>query len=62
MNFEKGDIVGVLIKKLTKYNDGRGYLVETFREDTLPDRLKPAMSYVSFSKPGAARGSHEHLK
>jgi len=62
MNFKKGDIEGVLIKKLTKYTDERGYLVETFREDTLPDRLKPAMSYVSFTKPGAARGPHEHLK
>jgi dTDP-4-dehydrorhamnose 3,5-epimerase len=62
MNFKKGDIEGVLIKKLTKYTDERGYLVETFREDTLPNRLKPAMSYVSFTKPGAARGPHEHLK
>ena len=62
MNFKKGDIEGVLIKKLTKYRDERGYLVETFREDTLPDRLKPAMSYVSFTKPGIARGPHEHLK
>jgi len=62
MNFKKGDIEGVLIKKLTKYTDERGYLVETFREDILPDRLKPAMSYVSFTKPGIARGPHEHLQ
>ena len=62
MNFKKGDIEGVIIKKLTKYTDERGYLVETFREDTLPDRLKPAMSYVSFTKPGIARGPHEHIK
>jgi len=62
MNFKKGDIEGVLIKKLTKYTDERGYLVETFRKDTLPVKLKPAMSYVSFTKPGAARGPHEHLK
>lgn len=62
MNFKKGNIEGVIIKKLTKYMDKRGYLVETFREDTLPDRLKPAMSYVSFTKPGAVRGPHEHLK
>ena len=60
MNFKKGDIEGVLIKKLTKYMDERGYLVEIFREDTLPDRLKPVMSYVSFTKPGIARGPHEH--
>jgi len=61
MNFKKGDIKGVIIKKLTKYMDKRGYLVETFREDTLPDRLKPAMSYVSFTKPGITRGPHEHM-
>ena len=62
MTFKKGDIEGVLIKKLTKYTDERGCLVETFREDTLHDRLKPAMSYVSFTKPGIARGPHEHKK
>jgi dTDP-4-dehydrorhamnose 3,5-epimerase len=62
MNFKKGDIEGVIIKKLIKYKDKRGYVVETFRDDTLPDRLKPAMSYVSFTKPGATRGPHEHLK
>jgi dTDP-4-dehydrorhamnose 3,5-epimerase len=62
MNFKKGDIEGVLIKKLTKYTDERGHLVETFREDNLPDRLKPVMSYVSFTKPGVYRGPHEHIK
>ena len=40
----------------------RGYLFETFREDTLPDRFKPVMNYVPFTKPGIARGPHEHLK
>ena len=62
MNFKKSDIKGVLIKKITKYTDERGYLVETFREDTLPDRLKLVMCYVAFTKPGASRGPHEHLK
>lgn len=32
MNFKKGDIGGIIIKKLTKYTDERSYLVETFRE------------------------------
>jgi len=54
MNFKKGDIERVSFKKLTKYTDERGYLVETFREDTLPDRLRPVMSYISFTKPGVA--------
>ena len=62
MKFKKGDIEGIIIKKLTKYTDERGYLIETFREDTLPDRLKPVMSYISFTKPGIARGPHEHRK
>ena len=62
MKFKKGNIEGVIIKKLTKSMDERGYLAETFREDTLPDRLKPVMSYVSFTKPGIARGPHEHRK
>jgi dTDP-4-dehydrorhamnose 3,5-epimerase len=62
MNFKKGAIEGVIIKKLTKYTDERGYLIETFREDILPDILKPVMSYVSFTKPEIARGPHEHLK
>jgi len=62
MNFKKSDIEGVIIKKLTKYTDERGHLVETIREDTLPNRLKPVMSYVSFTKPGVYRGPHEHIK
>ena len=62
MKFKKDNIEGVIIKKLTKSMDERGYLVETFREDILPDRLKPVMSYVSFTKPGIARGPHEHRK
>ena len=62
MNFKKGDIEGVIIEKLTKYSDERGYLVETFRKDKLHNRLKPIMSYVSFTKPGVYRGPHEHVK
>ena len=60
MNFKKGEIEGVVIKKLVKFSDERGYLLETFRADTLPERLKPVMSYVSYTKAGVARGPHEH--
>lgn len=56
----KGQIEGVVIKKLTKYPDRRGYLCETFRLDELPPNLKPVMSYVSYTEPGIARGPHEH--
>jgi len=58
----KGQIDGVLTKKLVKHLDERGYLCETFRSDELPSDLKPVMSYVSFTEPGIARGPHEHLE
>jgi len=51
-------IKGIIIKKLNKYPDDRGWLTEIFREDELD--FKPAMSYVSMTKPGVIRGPHEH--
>ena len=60
--WNKGSIDGVIIKKLVKHLDERGYLCETFRSDELPADLKPAMSYVSFTEPGIARGPHEHVE
>jgi dTDP-4-dehydrorhamnose 3,5-epimerase len=62
MEFRKGEIEGVIIKKLIKYTDERGFLIETFREDNLPGELRPAMSYLSYTKPRITRGPHEHLK
>lgn len=53
-------IEGVTIKELKKFTDDRGWLVETFRTDELPDNIGPVMSYVSMTKPGVARGPHEH--
>ena len=58
----KDQIEGVIMKKLVKHLDERGYLCETFRSDELPSDLKPTMSYVSYTEPGIARGPHEHLK
>lgn len=60
MNFREGKIEGVMIKKLDKYADNRGYLIETFRIDQLAEGLRPQMSYVSYTRPGIARGPHEH--
>jgi dTDP-4-dehydrorhamnose 3,5-epimerase len=60
MVFRKGEIEGVVIEKLIIFSDERGFLVETFRIDSLPDDLQPVMSYVSYTKPGVARGPHEH--
>lgn len=49
---------GVVIKELAQFRDERGWLVEIFRNDETAYR--PAMSYVSMTKPGIARGPHEH--
>lgn len=62
MNWTKGQIEGVVIKKLVKYVDERGFLIETYRLDELPENIKPAMSYVSYTEPGVSRGPHEHEK
>jgi dTDP-4-dehydrorhamnose 3,5-epimerase len=62
IEFKKGEIEGVIIEKLIKFSDKRGFLVETFRKDNLPDDLRPLMSYISYTRPGIARGPHEHLK
>ena len=44
MKFRKGQIEGVVIEKLIKFSDERGFLIETFRKDCLPDNLLPVMS------------------
>ncbi|MBN1412871.1 MAG: dTDP-4-dehydrorhamnose 3,5-epimerase family protein [Spirochaetales bacterium] len=62
MDFKKGNIQGVIIQRLVKFVDDRGYLVETFRKDTLPENLMPQMSYISFTEPGVTRGPHEHVE
>jgi len=60
MDFKSGDIEGVSITPLKKWVDERGFLIETFRADQLPEGLNPVMSYVSYTEPGIARGPHEH--
>lgn len=52
-------IKGVIIKKLEKFTDERGSLVEIYRKDE--SGYQPAMSYVSITKPGVVRGPHEHV-
>jgi dTDP-4-dehydrorhamnose 3,5-epimerase len=51
-------IDGVIIKKISKNIDDRGWLAEIYRSDEI--ELRPAMSYVSLTRPGVARGPHEH--
>jgi len=51
-------IEGVIIKKLEKFTDERGWLAEIFRNDEM--KYQPEMAYISVTKPGIARGPHEH--
>lgn len=53
-------IDGIIVKKLNKYPDERGWLTEIFRDDET--RPNPVMAYVSATKPGIARGPHEHIR
>ncbi len=52
-------ISGVIIKKLNKFKDDRGHLMEIYRSDEC--QIKPTMSYISLTKPQVARGPHEHV-
>ena len=58
--FRAGEIEGVVFKQLKRFSDHRGWLVELYREDELPEANHPVMSYVSETLPGVARGPHFH--
>ena len=60
MSYKNGDISDVIIRDLMKYQDDRGWLMELFRNDIIPEEFIPAMSYISQTEPGVARGPHEH--
>lgn len=53
-------IDGVIIRKIEKLEDQRGWLAEFFRKDEID--FSPAMGYVSQTKPGVVRGPHEHVR
>ncbi|MBS1713462.1 MAG: dTDP-4-dehydrorhamnose 3,5-epimerase family protein [Armatimonadetes bacterium] len=53
-------IPGVIVRPLARHTDSRGWLLELFRDDELPDGFEPAMAYISMTGPGVARGPHEH--
>jgi len=53
-------IPGIVIRPLGRFEDQRGWLSELFREDELPEGFLPVMGYLSVTKPGVARGPHEH--
>ena len=61
MNFTEGDIRDLVVYGIKKFHDDRGWLAELFRHDDLDAEFYPAMSYISFTKPGVQRGPHEHV-
>ena len=61
MTFIEADIKDVIVYPLRKFYDDRGWLAELFRHDELAEEFYPAMSYISFTKPGVQRGPHEHV-
>jgi dTDP-4-dehydrorhamnose 3,5-epimerase len=54
-------IQGIVVRKVPRHRDTRGWLVELFRQDELDPEFHPVMSYISMTLPGVARGPHEHL-
>lgn len=56
----KSGIANVVFFPIEKHQDGRGWLMELFRKDSLEPTHFPAMAYVSQTEPGVARGPHLH--
>lgn len=59
--FREGEITGVVVRDLRRFNDDRGWLSELFRQDDLDGEFFPAMAYTSSTRPGVTRGPHEHV-
>lgn len=59
--FKEGLIEGVETRQLRRYADERGWLMELYRTDEVAGVYHPAMTYVSMTRPGIARGPHEHI-
>jgi len=59
--FLSGEIAGVVVSDLKRFFDRRGWLAELFRHDELDPEYYPAMTYISSTAPGVARGPHEHV-
>ncbi|OGV64192.1 MAG: dTDP-4-dehydrorhamnose 3,5-epimerase [Lentisphaerae bacterium RIFOXYA12_FULL_48_11] len=60
MDWKEGIIKDVVIRSAKQYADKRGWLAEIFRSDEIAQDDMPVMGYVSATKPGVARGPHEH--
>ena len=55
------EIDGVVIRKVKKNSDVRGWLCECFRSDEIDRDILPEMAYVSMTQPQVSRGPHEHI-
>jgi dTDP-4-dehydrorhamnose 3,5-epimerase len=60
-SFQPGEITGVIVRDLRRFDDRRGWLCELFRDDELDAEFVPAMAYISSTNPGVTRGPHEHV-
>ncbi len=60
-DWKEGEISGCRIRPLRFFEDARGSLVEFFRRDEWPESVHPRMGYLSLTRPGVARGPHEHV-
>lgn len=60
MKFKKGEIDGIVIKNLNRFEDKRGWLAELFRRDEISQEIYPVMAYLSLTLPNITRGPHEH--
>ena len=59
--FKLAQIKDVIVKKIEKYIDERGWLAELYRSDELDENVFPQMSYISLTMQGVQRGPHEHV-
>src|ERR1044072_3743932 len=59
--FRDGEIKGVVVNRLTKAFDSRGWLAELFRHDGLDGEFFPVMAYISATTPRVTRWPHEHI-
>lgn len=60
-HFTTGEIEGVVVRELRRFDDSRGWLTELFRHDELDPEFYPTMTYISATLPGITRGPHEHV-
>ncbi len=62
MKFREGPIADLQMRRLRRFEDRRGWLIELFRNDELSPSDRPVMAYVSQTEPGVVRGPHEHVE